>query len=80
MMSNIAIDSLLGAIPVVGDIFDVAYKANVKNVAIFREAIRGDRRARRDWAFVIVVISVLILLIALPLLVFLYFVRLLTLT
>jgi hypothetical protein len=34
MVANIALDTLVGAIPVVGDVFDVAWKANKKNVAL----------------------------------------------
>jgi len=32
MGGNIALDAVLGAIPLVGDIFDVAFKSNRKNV------------------------------------------------
>lgn len=32
MFSNVAVDLLLGSVPVAGDIFDVAWKANRKNM------------------------------------------------
>ncbi len=32
MLSNMAVDLLLGSVPVAGDIFDVAWKANRKNM------------------------------------------------
>ena len=39
MAMNFALDLALGAVPVVGDVFDVAYKANLKNLALLeREA------------------------------------------
>jgi hypothetical protein len=41
MLINIAIDAVLGAIPVVGDAFDFAFKANEKNLALI-ERHRGD--------------------------------------
>jgi hypothetical protein len=41
MLINIALDALLGAIPVVGDIFDFAFRANDKNLALI-ERHRGD--------------------------------------
>src|SRR6187551_337553 len=31
MVANLGIDTVLGAIPVVGDLFDFAFKANMKN-------------------------------------------------
>src|SRR4051812_35150787 len=64
MISNVAIDSLVGALPVVGDLFDFAFKANTKNVAIFREALRGERKRSRDWGFLALVIVALFVLLA----------------
>ena len=37
MVANVAIDSLVGAVPVLGDIFDVAFKANIRNLKIIEE-------------------------------------------
>ena len=34
MGANIGIDTVVGAIPVMGDIFDIAWKANKKNAAL----------------------------------------------
>lgn len=34
MLGNIAIDSLVGIVPVLGDLFDVAFKANARNAAL----------------------------------------------
>jgi hypothetical protein len=36
MAANTTFDTLLGSIPVLGDVFDVAYKSNLKNVALLR--------------------------------------------
>ena len=36
MVANTAIDTALGSIPFVGDMFDVAYRSNSKNVALLR--------------------------------------------
>src|SRR6185369_7597930 len=45
MMANIAIDTLIGSIPVVGDAFDFAYKSNFKNLRIYEQALYDRRRA-----------------------------------
>jgi len=37
MLGNIALDSIVGSVPILGDIFDVAYKANNRNVRLLRE-------------------------------------------
>lgn len=44
MLGNVAIDVIGGTIPLIGDIFDVVFKANRKNVALFREAAAKRRR------------------------------------
>jgi hypothetical protein len=36
MAGNVGIDMLLGAIPLVGDLFDIGFKANRRNVALLR--------------------------------------------
>lgn len=37
MVSNILVDTGVGAVPIAGDIFDLAVKANLKNADIIRE-------------------------------------------
>ena len=32
MLANVAVDTLAGSVPVLGDVFDVAFKANLRNV------------------------------------------------
>lgn len=34
MIGNVVVDTLIGAVPVLGDVFDFAFKANVRNLAI----------------------------------------------
>lgn len=36
MIGNVAIDGLVGAVPVVGDLFDVAFRANLRNMQLLR--------------------------------------------
>lgn len=36
MMANTLIDTAFGSIPVVGDAFDVMFRANMKNMALLR--------------------------------------------
>jgi Domain of unknown function (DUF4112) len=37
MVGNVAIDTGLGSVPVLGDIFDVFFKSNIKNVDLLHE-------------------------------------------
>jgi hypothetical protein len=36
MLANVFLDTTLGSIPVVGDAFDVLFRANMKNMALLR--------------------------------------------
>jgi hypothetical protein len=53
MVANVAIDLLVGVVPVVGDLFDVAWKANTRNLRLLEAHAHGRRRAGwRDWVWV----------------------------
>ena len=43
MVANIGIDTVVGAVPVVGDIFDIAWKANKKNAALLHAYLASQR-------------------------------------
>ncbi len=36
MLINVALDFVVGSVPVLGDIFDIAFKANIRNVDLLR--------------------------------------------
>ena len=53
---NIVVDAGVGAIPVLGDLFDFAWKANLRNVAILeRHQAQPVRAQRADRTFVALV-------------------------
>jgi hypothetical protein len=66
MMANLAIDAVLGTVPIVGDIFDFAFKANVRNLEIFRSATARRREPLRDWAFVAGIALLFLAILAIP--------------
>ena len=69
MLINAVIDFGIGAIPVLGDLFDFGWKANVRNLALLeRHARPGTAASRADWAFVVGVIVLLFALAAVPVL------------
>lgn len=39
MVGNVLVDFLGGSIPVIGDLFDATFKANVRNVQLLEEAL-----------------------------------------
>ena len=41
MLGNIGVDFMLGAVPVVGDVLDFAWKANRKNARLLEQHLMG---------------------------------------
>ena len=52
--------------PVLGDVFDAAWQANVRNVRIYREALRQERSRAVDALFVTGVLLAFVLMLAIP--------------
>lgn len=65
MALNVALNTLIGAIPVVGDLFSIWFRSNVRNAQLLeRYATRqGQGVATGDWLFVIAVVAGLLLLL-----------------
>jgi hypothetical protein len=69
MAFNVLIDAGVGAIPVVGDLFDFGWKANAWNLALLeRHAMPGRRPTSGDWLFVVVCGLVIMAVAVVPLL------------
>lgn len=51
MGANVLIDMALGAVPFVGDIFDIYYKANEKNLLLLQQHVQSTPKEarRRQW-------------------------------
>ncbi len=65
MVLNLAIDAGIGAIPLVGDIFDLAWRANDKNVALLEARTERGRATWTDWLAVIGAFAALFAVLAL---------------
>ena len=73
MAVNLAIGVLVGSIPVAGDLFDIVWKANRRNLALLNRHLREPRRHTwRDWAFLALLLCALGAVFAIPLLLFVW--------
>jgi hypothetical protein len=63
MVSNILIDSFAGTIPVVGDFFDLGWKANVKNLELLEKHLDIAESSKGDRLFIFGLILVLALIV-----------------
>jgi hypothetical protein len=69
MAANLGIGVLVGSIPVFGDLFDVAWKANRRNYQLLRRHLGQPRRHTwRDWGFLLALAAGLGAIFAIPLL------------
>jgi hypothetical protein len=67
MVLNAAIDMLIGLVPLLGDFADVAWKANLRNMALLERYARpGVAPSRGDYVFVLVCIGAVILIALVP--------------
>jgi hypothetical protein len=73
MVLNAAVDMVLGFVPVLGDLVDIGWKANLRNLALLeRHARPGVPPARSDYIFVMVWIIALAFIAIAPIVVLLY--------
>jgi hypothetical protein len=47
MLGNVAVDTLGGTVPLIGDLFDVAFKSNTRNLALLERAIERPATTTR---------------------------------
>jgi hypothetical protein len=47
MVGNIIFDSVVGTVPVLGDLFDVGWKANVRNIALLEKHLHLTRQNQK---------------------------------
>lgn len=63
---NILIDLLSGSVPVLGDLVDVAWKANVKNIRLLEEHLNVPQvQQKTDWWFLALLLGGLLLMMLL---------------
>ena len=63
MTFNILIDAIVGAIPILGDLFDVAFKANMRNMRLMQQHYEKGRHRGSAWKLIVPVLIVVFLII-----------------
>jgi hypothetical protein len=65
MFLNVILDSTIGAIPIIGHVFDFAYKSNSRNIRLLKEYYeegkhQGSARGTILWIVIFLIIFILI--------------------
>ena len=73
MVLNAALDMLIGMVPIIGDLVDIGWKANLRNLSLLeRHARAGVRPARGDYVFVGVWLGLLAIIAITPVVLFIW--------
>jgi Domain of unknown function (DUF4112) len=68
MVANVVIDTLVGSVPVLGDLFDAVWKSNRMNLTLLQRASLPSqpRQTWKDWLFLFAIVIGLALVIVVP--------------
>ena len=71
MVLNVAVETLVGAVPVFGNLFDIGWRANRRNYALLTRSLdEPGRPTWSSWLFIILVCVALLALVLLPIVLF----------
>jgi hypothetical protein len=69
MVANVGIEAVVGSIPILGDMFDIAWRANRRNYALLTGSLNQPRKHTiQSWLFLAALCIVLAALVLLPVL------------
>ncbi len=67
MVVNVGIETLVGSVPVLGNLFDIGWKANRRNYALLTQSLgRPKVEKKKSWLFLAAICLVLAALVAIP--------------
>ncbi|RPD48792.1 DUF4112 domain-containing protein [Paracnuella aquatica] len=65
MVLNVLVDALIGAIPLIGDLFDFVFKANLRNMRLMEQYYAQGRHRGGAWKVIVPVLILLFVIIGL---------------
>lgn len=67
MLINLGVDASVGAIPIVGDLFDVGFKAHSRNLELLEKRAASETPSAGDWLYIAAALMALFATVAIPL-------------
>ena len=64
MVVNVLIDAIFGMIPIIGDLFDIGFKANMRNMRLMHEYYQEGRHRGSAWRVIVPVVIILFFVVA----------------
>ncbi|MEL4897573.1 DUF4112 domain-containing protein [Crocosphaera sp. Alani8] len=65
MVANVLLDSLAGSVPVLGDVFDVTWKANVRNIELLEHHLNYTPENKKVNRLFLIGLSIILMIIVL---------------
>lgn len=56
MLGNVGLDALVGTVPILGNVFDLFFKANQRNLLLMRQYYDEDRHRGSVWPVLMVIV------------------------
>jgi hypothetical protein len=76
MVANVLLETVIGAVPLVGDVFHIVWKANRRNYRLLmREKAEPGVNTRRDWIFLMLILFMVAAAAAIPIGILIWLVR-----
>jgi hypothetical protein len=63
MVGNILLDGVVGSVPLLGDLFDIRYKANYRNVQLMKEHYAQGKHGGSAWWVIFLILGALLLML-----------------
>jgi hypothetical protein len=63
MLANVALDAFAGAVPILGDIFDFAFKAHVRNRVLMEKWLQQPHATAKKSSVILIVIPLVLIAI-----------------
>jgi hypothetical protein len=63
MLGNVALDTVVGEVPLLGDLFDAGWKSNNRNIALLESHLERPTSTRRSSRRVMILVGVALLLL-----------------
>ena len=64
MLGNVLLDAIVGVVPILGNLFDLFYKANYRNLKLMREHYEEDKHQGSVWPILLAIVLVITAILA----------------
>jgi hypothetical protein len=76
MIANVLLETMIGAIPVAGDIFHIVWKANRRNYRLLiREKEQPGSNSAKDWMFLSIILIAVVAAAGIPIAILIWILR-----